>query len=154
MECLTENNVADCTVMSSMSGQIPSSVKRVYGDGAYDASGCRQALARLGINPLIPPQKNAVQSKTNHSWRGHRNAAIAEIMGLGGDDQARSLWKRLKGYHRRSLAETAMFRFKALIGGSLKARKMPNQKAEVLAACFAINKMNGLGMPKGDWSVV
>ena len=132
-------------MLASMSRQIPSSVKRVYGDGAYDTSECRKALARLGIEPLIPPQKNAVsKSVATNSWRDHRNDAVAEILGLGGDDEARNLWKRLKGYHRRSLVETAMFRFKTLFGGSLKARKMANQRAEVMVACLALNKMNGL----------
>jgi hypothetical protein len=99
--------------------------------------------------------KNAVSrnASSKGAWRRHRNDAVAEILGLGGDDEARSLWKRLKGYHRRSLVETAMFRFKALFGGSLKARKRPNQRAEVLAACLAVNKMNGLGMPQGGWCI-
>lgn len=29
-------------------------------------------------------------------------------------------WKQQNGYHRRSLAETALFRFKTLFGGRLK----------------------------------
>ena len=152
LETLTENNIADCTVMADVCDQIPGSVEKVYGDGAYDTSECREALVRLGIEPIIPPQKNAV-SKTAplNSGRSHRNEGVAEISGLGGDDAARKLWKKLKGYHRRSLVETAMYRFKALIGGSLRSRRMPNQKAEVLAACLAINKMTGLGMPLGEW---
>ncbi len=155
MECLTENNIADCSVLTEMSSRLPSSVKRVYGDGAYDSSECRQALVHRGIEPLIPPQRKAVSLDSSpHSWRQHRNKAVSEILGLGGDDEARSLWKKLKGYHRRSLVETAMFRFKALFGGSLRARKMLNQKAEVLAACLAMNKMNSLGMPRGEWSRV
>src|SRR5271154_2209663 len=38
-----------------------------------------------------------------------RNNSILEIVGLGGDNTARRLWKKLKGYHRRSLAETGMY---------------------------------------------
>ena len=155
MDCVTENNVADCSAMVSMSPLIPSSVERVYADGAYDTSRCRQALARLDIEPIIPPQKNAVVKETRGSlWRQCRNDAIAEILGLGGDESGRSLWKKLKRYHRRSLAETAMFRLKALFGGSLRARTIPNQRAEILACCLAVNKMNRLGMPKGEWILV
>ena len=41
---------------------------------------------------------------------------MIEIIGLGGDQTARKLWKKLKNYHRRSLAETTMYRFKQLFG--------------------------------------
>jgi len=39
-----------------------------------------------------------------------RNKAVLEILGLGGDDDARKPRKKLKGYHLRSLAETCMYR--------------------------------------------
>lgn len=152
IESLTENNVADCSMMVDMAPLIPFSVKRVYGDGAYDTLEGRRTLIHLGIEPVIPPQKNAVLRETfDNPWIDDRNNAISEIAGLGGGETGRSLWKKLKRYHRRSLAETAMFRFKTLFGGSLKARNTCNQQAEVYAACLALNKMNGLGMPKGEW---
>lgn len=52
---------------------------------------------------------------------------------------------------RLSIAETAMFRFKKLFGGSPACRKDRYQKAEVFAKCLVINKMNSIGMPKGKW---
>jgi hypothetical protein len=76
-----------------------------------------------------------------------RNTSILEILGLGGDDRARKLWKKLKGYHRRSLAETAMFRFKRLFGSDLRNRMLETQKAELRAKCQALNIMTRLGMP-------
>ena len=36
-----------------------------------------------------------------------RNNAILEILGLGGNEEARKLWKKIKGYHRRSLGENS-----------------------------------------------
>ena len=80
-----------------------------------------------------------------------RNNSIQEIKGLGGEDGGRKLWKKLKGYHRRSLAETGMYRFKTLFGGKLRARKMAYQKAEIYTKALAMNKMTSLGMPKGKW---
>ena len=151
IESLTENNVADGSAMVKMSSSIPSSVTKLYGDGAYDTAGCRRVLAGLGIEPIIPPHRNAVVLDDPEPWRQCRDGAVAEMYGLGGEDEGRRLWKKLKGYHRRSLAETAMFRFKTLFGSSLKARKLVNQRAEVQAACFAMNQMNKLGMPKGRW---
>ncbi len=80
-----------------------------------------------------------------------RNKAILEILGFGSDEEARKLWKKLKGYHKRSLSETAMFRFKTLFGSDLTSRRFENQKTEVWAKCLAINRMNSLGMPNGEW---
>lgn len=146
----TGNDVADCTVVSKMKKHLPGSVKRGYGDGAYDKEGCYQAFHSRGIEPIIPPQKNGVLHE-EEVWMKPRNNAIKEITGLGGDEDARKLWKHLKGYHLRSIAETAMFRFKRLFGSSLSCRKLFYQKAEVYAKCLVINRMNKLGMPKGRW---
>ena len=78
-----------------------------------------------------------------------RNISLLEISGLGGDD-ARKLWKKLKGYHRRSLGETAMFRFKRLFGNDLKSRILETQRAESRAKCEALDIMTRLGMPDSE----
>jgi hypothetical protein len=77
-----------------------------------------------------------------------RNRALLEIKGLGDDDQARKLWKKLKGYHRRSLAETGMYRFKTLFGGNLKSRTFQGQQSEAYVKSKALNIMTSLGMPQ------
>lgn len=152
LECVTENNIADCEVLPKMQKHLPKSIKRCYADGAYDKEGCYNALKKANIDPIIPPQRNAViQNEKERPWMMSRNNAIQIIEGFGGSDEARKIWKKLKGYHRRSLAETAMYRFKRIFGESLSSKKMPYQKAEVFAKCLALNKMNALGMPKGDW---
>ncbi|KTA93939.1 transposase [Aeromonas salmonicida subsp. smithia] len=56
-------------------------------------------------------------------------------------------WKKISGYHRRSLAETAMFRFKQLMVGQITLRKYNGQVGEVMAYVSAINKLNTLGLP-------
>ena len=73
-----------------------------------------------------------------------------EITGLGGDDAARRLWKKLKGYHRRSLAETGMYRFKTLFGGHLKSRTFERQQVEAFVKSKALNIMTELGMPLSE----
>lgn len=154
LECVTENNVSDSEVIPSMERKLPKTVKRSYGDGAYDKEGCYQAFFKGHIEAIVPPQRNAVmQDEKNKPWIESRNNALREIVGLGGDDDARKLWKILKGYHRRSLGETAMYRLKTLFGSSLRSRSIANQKAEMYARCLGINKMNSLGMPKGRWVV-
>ena len=56
-------------------------------------------------------------------------------------------WQKAVGYGRRSHAETAMFRYKAVIGSSLHARTLPAQKTEAKVACSVLNRMTRLGMP-------
>jgi Transposase DDE domain len=150
LEILTDNKVADCEVYPEFLDALPKSVKRTFGDGAYDAKACYEANMKHGSTPIIPPDRNAVFQKAAPAYMETRNNNLLEIMGLGGDDGARKLWKKLKEYHRRSLAETAMFRFKRMFGGDLKSRSIENQKAESRAKCQVLNIMTRLGMPKSE----
>ncbi|WP_436231526.1 hypothetical protein [Candidatus Methylomicrobium oryzae] len=45
-------------------------------------------------------------------------------------EQGEAEWKWQSGYHRRSLAETAMFRVKTLFSQKLKNRSFAAQQAE------------------------
>ena len=83
-----------------------------------------------------------------------RNEVLEAIKGLEGDEEGRKIWKKFAGYHRRSLAETAMYRFKTIFGEKLKTRKLKNQRTEAYAKCLAMNKMSSLGMPKGEWVAI
>jgi hypothetical protein len=51
------------------------------------------------------------------------------------------------GYGKRSLVETAMFRYKTLIGPRLRARTFATQQGEAMMACSVLNRMTQLGMP-------
>ena len=58
-------------------------------------------------------------------------------------------WKRQSGYHRRSLAESAMFRIKGLFSDKLNNRTFVAQQVEAYLRIGAMNKMTGLvGMPE------
>lgn len=152
LECMTDSSVADCKILSKMQRELPKSIKRGYGDGAYDKERCYRTFHELGIEPVIPPQRNGIlQDEQEKPWMQSRNDALRQIAGLGEDEDARKLWKKLTGYHKRSIAETAMYRFKKLFGGALACRKELYQKAEIFSKCLVINRMNSLGMPKGEW---
>ncbi len=56
-------------------------------------------------------------------------------------------WKKISGYHRRSLAETVMYRFKQLLAWKVSLRNYNGQVGEVMVYVSAINKLNTLGMP-------
>ncbi|MGQ0603172.1 MAG: IS5/IS1182 family transposase, partial [Anaerolineales bacterium] len=59
----------------------------------------------------------------------------------------RAQWKREHGYHRRSLAETAIFRLKTIFSQQLSARRLETQATPVGIRCRALNLMTHLGLP-------
>ena len=71
-----------------------------------------------------------------------RGEAVRRITEVG-----RKEWKKETSYHKRSLSETAMFRFKTIIGANLKSRTLPNQKTEAAVGVRCLNQFTGLGMP-------
>jgi hypothetical protein len=117
-------------------GQISKRVKSLSGDGAYDKDKVRELLHNEGIRQVIPPQHNAVIDKKKREHMTQRDEAIKTINEIG-----RKEWKIKEGYHHRSKAETVMFRYKTIIGGSLAARKTAHQKTEVAVGCKILNIM-------------
>ena len=117
----------------------------VGADGAYDMWDVYDAISDRGAKPTVPPQKNA-KIKKHGNCSGPplpRDEAIRYIRGHG-----RKKWKRVSGYHRRSLAETAVYRFKQLMGRFVEARRWENEKVEVRLKAKALNRMTRLGMPE------
>jgi hypothetical protein len=149
---LTVNAKGDAEVAEDMLEKLPCKVKSARGDGAYDASRFRKKVHEKGGVCIVPPPRDATYKGTVEvAWEKERDEAIAIIHGFGGDEVGRRLWKICSGYHERSLAETAMFRVKKMLGGGLKARSMGAQKTEAICKCLVINKMNKLGMPRFEW---
>jgi hypothetical protein len=56
-------------------------------------------------------------------------------------------WQRATEYGRRNQVETAMFRYKHLIGPKLRARSLPAQQGEVAIAVAVLNRMKVLAGP-------
>lgn len=149
---LTVSTSTDAQVASKMVNKLPTSTRKVYGDGAYDQEPFYKPLDALGIKAIVPPRRGGrLQDIEKRPWMKNRNDALRAIAGLGKDDEARKLWKIIEGYHTRSLVETAMFRFKKVFGSDFRSREISRQKAELYAKSIALNKMTKLGMPKGSW---
>jgi IS5 family transposase len=151
---LTSNSIGsgDSQVGKRLLNKAPKSVKRVFGDGAYDGTEFRQAIETNGAEPIIPPPRDAVvHPAATDAATQKRNDAVKEICGLGDDEEARRIWKILKDYHRRSLAETTMYRIKQLTGGNVRSREWERQCVEGFIKCLVINKMTSLGMPDSVW---
>jgi hypothetical protein len=135
--------------MPKLLKKAPRSVKRALGDGAFDTVNCYKTADDEGITLLTPPRQGAVYWPGDSLWEKTRNRAISEIMGLGGDDKARKLWKRLKGYHKRSLVETTYSRFKGAFGGKLFSKRTDTQEVELMCKATILNRMTQIGMPDG-----
>jgi hypothetical protein len=65
-----------------------------------------------------------------------RDQHIAIIAAKG-----RMAWQKHTGYGRRNQVETAIGRYKQLIGPKLRARSLPGQQGEVAIAVAALNRM-------------
>jgi len=151
---LTGNGVGsgDGETAKKMIRRLPKGAKRIFGDGGYDGIEFRQSGDEIGAEVIVPPSRGAiVHLGTKDPALINRNNAVWEIKGLGGDDEARKCWKILKGYHIRSLVETAMYRIKQLTGGNLCSRTLDKQQTESQIKCLVVNKMTKLGMPIGEW---
>lgn len=124
--------------------QIRGPITSVTADGAYDGEPVYRAVAeheqQQPARVFIPPGSTAVSSPTmTPSLRDQHIRMIQEKGRIG--------WQKAVGYGKRALIETAMFRYKILIGPSLRARTLAAQKVEAGIACSVINRMTKLGRP-------
>jgi IS5 family transposase len=136
----TERAVGDCEKLPDLLDAISEPIRQVSADGAYDTIACHQAIAARNARPAIPPRETAVVRETGE-WDA-RDDAVRRIEAIG-----LAHWKQEVGYHRRSLAETMMFRMKTTFGDRLSARSLARQPTEVRLRCAALNRMTQLGMP-------
>src|SRR3990167_10584425 len=116
---VTTNAASDGEMLSPMLAELPADtvIAQVSADGAYDKEVCYDALERRGVPVIaIPPQRNARiwQNGNKRADPLPRDENLRRIRQIG-----RSAWKRESGYHRRSIAETAMFRLKTIFTDKL-----------------------------------
>ena len=135
---VTTEQWTDSQVLAGLLGQIDDPIGHVRGDGAYDTHDVYTAAGERGAAVTIPPRANAVPWAPDHP----RTQALAAIAADG-----LPAWKQAVGYHRRSIAENAMYRFKQLFGDHLASRLFETQVTEVQARVAALNVMTYLGMP-------
>jgi IS5 family transposase len=141
---VTTNNYSDSQILPALLAQVDDEIRQVSGDGGYDRRQCYDAIQARHAHATIPPQRNAKiwpQGNTK-AERLARDQNLRRIRQIG-----RAAWKRESGYHRRSLAETAMFRLKTLFGDRVTARSFSGQAAQVLVRCAILNRLTPLGRP-------
>ena len=142
---LTDNSVGDNETVQTLFDQESAEIETFGADGFYDKRNVYDACKKRNIkNIVVPPMKNAkIWNHGNIRGTPHpRDVNLRMIRAT-----SRKSWKESTGYHLRSLAETAVFRFKTIFGGMLSARKLANQKSEVMIKTSILNAMKNLGMP-------
>lgn len=159
---VTSESVADEKELPAILAQAKSSgipIKQMIGDGAYDSNELykivesnyiddkKPELGKIGL--LAPPPTNAVwhgklkgdQLVEESGWET-RNGYVGRCMIYG-----REIWKEMSGYHRRSLAETAMYRLKKAFTGELKSKKDERRVKEIAIRIGLLNRWTNQGMP-------
>ncbi len=141
---LTSRRTRDATQVPALLGQISESFASVSADGAYDTKAVYEAALERGegraVRVLIPPGRNAQLCQEPSAALRERDRNIRSIRELG-----RRAWHKRSGYSRRSLVENAMYRYKTIIGRSMRSRTLDGQRAEVQLASKILNTMTRLG---------
>jgi transposase-like protein len=142
-QTLTDQDADDPSQVGPLLDQIDDPIVQVTADGAYDGAPTYQTIAAHAdaIEVVIPPRSTAVLSGEPDlpTQRDRHLAMIAE--------QGRLTWQAATGYGQRSLVETTMGRYKALLGPRLRARGFAAQQTEAAIGVAVLNRMLAAGRP-------
>ena len=138
---ITGEEVVDPRALPRLLRQVGAPTGRVHADAAYDARGCYGAIREKGARALIPPRKGSTPWKDE--WLSDRDANLRRVRAGGA-----GAWKKEAKYHRRSLAETAIFRFEPPFPDKPGPRGVERQRIEAVVRRAALNRVTELGMPR------
>jgi hypothetical protein len=130
---LTTPEVGDPSTIGDLLAQITTPFDAFIGDGACDGEPVSQAVLahQPAARVVIPPHKTAIRSETGDTQR----------------DRHILIYSTTPGYRKRSLVETAMGRYKGIIGARLRSRSWPAQQCEASIGVAVLNRMTQAGRP-------
>lgn len=143
---LTPNSMNDADMLEPLLQQVPQKVKikNLMGDGIYDKHKVYDVLRKRKIKPVIPPRKGArIIRHGNCLEKLHARDRNLRYIRKHGEKK----WKRHSRYHKRNMAETAMFRIKTVFSDKLQSRTIERQEVEMAITCKMLNRMTYCGMP-------
>ena len=141
---LTQSNRHDGKILPNLIEDI-AKIETAYADAAYMSRECFEAIDAKGGKAIIDLRGGTSLARAPTPGLEQRNRIVREIWDCWG---CKKTWKKRSGYHRRSLAETQMYRFKKLLGPMLLSRKMATQVVEAKIKSMILNQMTQLGMPQ------
>jgi hypothetical protein len=143
---LTGREAADPDQVPVLLERVQGEIASVMADGAYDGEPVYRAIeARQPQAPpsiVIPPRRSAILSAQADTAPSQRDGHIRFMQ-----EHGRSVWRTATGHRRRSLAETAIGRYKALIGPGMRARSLVNQQGEIALGSEVLNRMIRVAKP-------
>jgi len=141
---MTDQDTGDASQVAPLLGQLDDPIGQFTADGAYDGKPTYDAIINHSADAVIviPPRANAVEP-AGDEFLGQRDQHIAAI-----NRDGRMKWQATTGYGKRALVETAMGRYKAIIGQRLRARSFHAQQTEVAIGCAVLNRMLACARPK------
>ena len=142
---LTEASIDDAEAGRQLLDDTLGNIEQVSADGSYDKRKFYHACTARKVKHItIPPRRDAKIWQHGNCKKAPfpRDQNLRRIRQIG-----RKRWKQEAAYHRRSLAETAVFRFKIIFGNHLSTRTLPRQITEARIKGAALNRMTQLGMP-------
>ncbi len=142
---LTDHDEDDGSQVGPLLDQVAGPVVAFTGDGAYDQDRVYASLAERHPEAavIVPPRRTAVPSRAAESAPTQRDRHLQLIA-----EQGRMAWQKASGYTRRARAETAISRYKQVIGDRLRAHTDERRATEVGVAVHVLNRMLELGRPK------
>jgi hypothetical protein len=144
---LTTEEVGDSTAVPGLLDGVGRPVDEFLGDGAYDGQPVYDRIEDHGGGGAgqvtVPPRSNATPSLMADSDPTQRDGHVRFI-----DRHGRQAWEVHVGYGRRLVVENAMYRYKTIIGGHMRARDYRAQKTEAAIGCKIVNRMLQLGLPQ------
>ncbi len=141
---LTAKEVDDGAEVGSLLDQITGAVASFTADGGYDQDRVYDGVAQRHPEAavIVPPRATAVPSDTAATAPTQRDRHLQIIA-----EHGRMAWQKASGYTTRARAETAIGRFKQVIGDGLRSRTDGRRATEVDIAVHALNRMVELGRP-------
>ena len=142
-QTLTDQDTDDPSQVGPLLDQIDVRITRVTADGAYDGAPTYATIAAHGedIAVVIPPRSTAILSGEQGPL-AQRDRHLEMIT-----ERGRLAWQKATDYGKRSLVETTMGRYKALIGPRLRARGFDGQQTEAAIGVTVLNRMLAAGRP-------
>ena len=142
-QTLTDQDTDDPSQVGPLLDQIDVRITRVTADGAYDGAPTYATIAAHGddIAVVIPPRSTAILSGEQGPL-AQRDRHLEMIT-----ERGRLAWQKATDYGKRSLVETTMGRYKALIGPRLRARGFAAQQTEAAVGVAVLNQMLAAGRP-------
>lgn len=141
---LTEQDVDDPSQVGPLLEQITQDIEQVTADGAYEGEPTYETIARRDpdIAVVIPPRVTGLLSASFEANPSPRDTHLLMIESMG-----RLGWQEISGYGQRALVETAMGRYKSIVGTRLRARDWRGQKTEAAIGVAVLNRMLAAGRP-------